>query len=372
MDAFVTTHSSLGVDGIVNGPLTMGYYDRDDLPFHYALADAFTICDKYFCSVLGPTHPNRLMSISGTIDPGGTHGGPVLTTKNASDALFSADWTTVPELLEDAGVSWKTYTTPGEGFYPPNPDAGFGDAILPYFAQYRNPRSTLYKKAFLPTYPGDFTHDVRTAKLPSVSWIISPNGYDEHPPTPPNYGAWFINRVLRTLAANEEVWSKTVVFLTYDENGGYFDHVAPPVAPAGTLGEYVSKRPLPSSAQRIAGPIGLGYRVPMLVLSPFSRGGNVNSTVLDHTSQIRFLEERFGIRAPGISSWRRATVGDLTTTLNTSHANTGTFLLPSTLKYRANALTTQGCTPGDLSETSVTQPAYPLPASQTMPVQEVS
>ena len=370
MDAFVTTHTRASVDGPVYGPETMGYYDRSDLPYHYALADAFTICDHYHCSVLGPTHPNRLMALTGTIDPGGTHGGPVLTTKSAREALFSVNWTTVPELLEDAAISWKTYTTPGEGFYAPNPDAGFGDAILPYFAQYKNPRSSLYKKAFLPSYPRDFDHDVRTGRLPSVSWIISPDGYDEHPPTPPNNGAWFIDRVLQSLVANEAVWSKTVVFITYDENGGFFDHVAPPVAPVGTLGEYVSKRPLPIEAGGIAGPIGLGFRVPMLVVSPFSRGGYLSSDTFDHTSQIRFLEQRFGIHAPGISAWRRSIVGDLTNTLRAGPANLSRFIVPSTTSMRTNALGVQGCTLGDVRETSTNQPPYPLGGVQTMPVQE--
>ncbi len=371
MDAFVSTHTRASVDGSVNCLLTMGYYDRSDLPFHYALADAFTVCDQYHCSVLGPTHPNRLMSISGTIDPGGAHGGPILTTQSAAHALFSVNWTTVPELLEDAGVSWKTYTSPGQGFYPPNPDAGFGDAILAYFAQYKNPRSPLYKKAFLPSFPGDFAHDVRTGRLPSVSWIISPDGYDEHPPTPPNNGAWFINRVLETLVSNKAVWAKTVVFITYDENGGFFDHVAPPVAPPGTRGEYVSTTPLPPSAGGIAGPIGLGYRVPMLVVSPFSRGGYVSSEVFDHTSQIRFLEERFNIRASGISAWRRSTVGDLTGTLRIASRNLSPFPLPSTRSFRTSALGVQGCTPSDLNETRVNQPPYPMASVQTMPTQEI-
>lgn len=370
MDNFVAQHTLPQVDGPVNGRLTMGYYRRADLPYHYALADAFTLCDRYHCSILGPTHPNRLMSISGTIDPAGVNGGPVLTTENPAQALFSVNWTTAPELLEDAGVSWKTYTPPGEGFYPPNPAVGFGNAILPFFTQYQSPRSTLYQKAFLPTFPGDFAHDIRTGTLPKVSWIVSPNGFDEHPPSAPSYGAWFINRVLQTLMTNRKVWSKTVVFITYDENGGFFDHVAPPVAPPGTPGEYVSTSPLPAAAAGTAGPLGLGYRVPMLVVSPFSRGGFVSSDILDHTSQIRFLERRFGINASAISSWRRATVGDLTRTLRLGRANMSPPQLPLTTSYRARALSVQGCTPGDLNDTTSDQPAYPMADTQTMPGQE--
>ena len=275
----------------------MGYHTRADLPFHYALADAFTLCDGYHCSIMGPTHPNRLMAMSGTIDPGGGHGGPVLITNPSPDARFSVNWTTVPELLEDAGVSWKTYTPPGAAYRIDNPELMLvSDAILPYFSQYSSPSSTLYQKAFVPTFPDEFAHDVRSGTLPSVSWIIPPLGYDEHPPSPPSLGAWFIDQVLQTLISNADTWSKTVLFIMYDENDGFFDHVPPPVAPEGTPGEYVTVDPLPATANGVAGPLGLGFRVPMLVVSPFSRGGYVTSEVFDHTSQVRFLEERFGIQ----------------------------------------------------------------------------
>ena len=370
MDAFLTTHASSLLDGPGPGPETMGYYTRADLPFHYALADAFTICDRYHSSIIGPTHPNRLMSLSGTIDPAGLHGGPILTTEIASEALFSVNWETVPELLEDAGISWKTYTTPGQGFIPSDPDSGLGDAVLPYFAQYQRPSSALYQKAFLPTYPAGFSHDVKTGQLPKVSWIVSPNADDEHPPGPPGYGAWFLNNVLKILISNKKVWSKTVLFISYDENDGFFDHVAPPVAPPGTPGEYLSVTPLPSKAQGVIGPLGLGFRVPMLVVSPFSRGGYVSSDVFDHTSQIRFLEQRFGIRANNISAWRRSTVGDLTTTLHLKTPNVRTPSLPATSLYRVTALGPEGCTPADVNKTSTAQGSYPLPATQAMPTQE--
>ena len=369
MDSFVSTHTWPSLDGPEVGLLTMGYYKRADLPYHYALADNFTLCDAYFASVLGPTHPNRVMSLAGSIDPAGLHGGPVLVTSTSPDVLYRLQLTTVPELLQDKGVSWKTYTTPGQGFIPSSPDLGFGDSTLQLFAAYRNPASPLFRKAFLPTYPADFVRDVKTGRLPRVSWIISPNGYDEHSPAPPAYGAWFIDQVLRTLFANPKVWAKTVVFITYDEGGGFFDHVAPPVAPPGTTDEFISASPLPGAAQGVAGPVGLGFRVPMLVVSPFSRGGRIVSDVFDHTSQIRFLETRFGIRSPNISSWRRQTVGDLTSTLRPGRAVMTAPRLPSTRAYRARALTVLGCTPGDVNETALNQPAVPQPATQSMPVQ---
>ena len=370
MDAFVTTHTSARNDGSVNGLLTMGYYTRRDLPYYYALADAFTTCDQYFCSVLGPTHPNRLMAISGTIDPEGTRGGPVLTTSSSPDIVFSARWPSVPELLEDAGITWKTYTTPGQGFLPNAPELGFGDAILQYFAAYRRPTSPLFQRAFLPTYPTDFAHDVRAGTLPKVSWIVPPNGYDEHPPAPPAYGEWLTNEILSTLASNPAVWSKTVVFLTYDENGGFFDHVPPPTAPLGTPGEYVTQRPLPPAAHGDAGPIGLGFRVPMLVVSPFSRGGYLSTGVYDHTSLIRFLETRFGIHCTEISPWRRRTVGDLASTLVPSRENVSLPRLPSTSHLRALVRAREGCTQGDIGEANTSIAPYPMPDVQIMPRQE--
>jgi phospholipase C len=105
MDAFVSTHTSSSYEG-ANGTMTMGYYTREDLPFYYALADAFTLCDGYHCSILGPTHPNRLMANSGTIDPAGTSGGPVTDTNETPDTLWQCTWPTMQEVLQDAGVSW--------------------------------------------------------------------------------------------------------------------------------------------------------------------------------------------------------------------------------------------------------------------------
>ena len=368
MDAFVSVHADAAVDGPSRGLLTMGYYDRADLPFHYALADAYTLCDGYHCSILGPTHPNRLMSLSGTIDPSGRHGGPVITTNLGADALFSVEWTTVPELLEERGVSWKVYSPPGGAYVPGQPQLGMGNAVLPYFRQYRSPRSPLYQKAFLPTFPNDFKHDVARGTLPHVSWIITPNGYDEHPPAPPAYGAWFLNEVLDVLTSNRAVWGRSALFVTYDENDGFFDHVAPPTPPPQTPGEYLSTSVLPASAGGIVGPLGLGFRVPMLVVSPFSRGGRIDSGTYDHTSQLRLLEERFGIRVDAISRWRRSTMGDLTSTL-AGAPQLRVPGLPSTRDVRHQALVLQGCTLADVNETGPGS-LYPLPAVQEMPVPE--
>jgi len=371
MDSFALVHTDPANEGPSQGTLTMGYYTRADLPYYYALADAFTLCDGYHCSVMGPTHPNRLMQMSGTLDPAGMAGGPVIETNQSPSALFSVHWDTMPEVLEDAGISWKYYN-PAGSLYSIESMRSVGlttDSVLPYFSQYENPASPLYQKAFLPTFPADFAADVRSGTLPQVSWISTPVGYDEHPPAPSFLGEWFTSQVLGALVANPAVWSKTVLFHMYDENDGFFDHVAPPVAPPGTAGEYLTVQPLPQNASGIAGPVGLGFRVPMLVISPFSRGGHIASETFDHTSQLRFLEERFGVRAPNISPWRRATVGNLVSTVQTDTSDVEMPDLPPT-RDDPSYLAAKGCTQLDLVEVATNQPPYPLPAVQRMPSQE--
>jgi phospholipase C len=349
----------------------MSYYTRADLPFYYALADAFTIGDAYHCSVLGPTHPNRLMQMSGTIDPAGRAGGPVLVTSQSPDVLFSLRWPTMPEVLEDAGVSWKYYGPPG-ALYSVETMHVLGityDTVLPMFAAYQDPSSTLYQRAFEQHYPDDFETDLEQDALPQVSWIATPIGYDEHPPAPPFLGEWFTSQLLARLVRHPRIWAKTVLFVMYDENDGFFDHVAPPSPPPGTANEYVTVQPLPSAAEGVAGPVGLGFRVPLLVVSPFSRGGYVCSDVADHTSQLRFLEERFGVRAPNISAWRRRTVGDLTGTLRPGPPDPSVPKLPATTDDPA-AIAAKGCSELDLLEVADDQPAYPQAPVQSMPRQE--
>jgi phospholipase C len=156
----------------------------------------------------------------------------------------------------------------------------------------------------------------------------------------------------------------------YDENDGFFDHVPPPTAPHGTVGEYLKTPTLPAAANGIVGPVGMGFRVPMLVISPFSRGGHVASDVFDHTSQLRFLEERFGVRAPNLTAWRRATAGDLTATLHMGHADHSTPALPSTANDTKATVLAEGCSEVNLVELSTGLPAYPVPSDQVMPRQE--
>jgi phospholipase C len=389
MDSWVKVHTSPKHEG-PHGALTMGHFEREDLPFYYALADHFTLCDRYHCSILGPTHPNRLMANTGTIDPAGKHGGPVVHTNFSADTVWNCTWSTMQEVLEDAGVSWKVYSpsnvgvsgkyaalknypTWSPGFYNPitNPEVmGTTDHVLPYFTAFRNPKSALYKKAFQQTFPNDFVADVKSGKLPHVTWIIPPLGFDEHPSSSSMNGMYFTSLVLDALTSNKEVWSKTAFFLMYDENDGFFDHVAPPTAPRGTKGEYLTNKTFPvgeptPDTLNISGPLGLGVRVPMLVVSPFSRGGHIASEVFDHTSQLKLVGKRFGVEVPNVSAWRRRTVGDLTSTLFHGKPDTGFPRLPHT----AVLLPATGpCAAGN-QETESGGAGPSVPTKQRMPKQ---
>ena len=392
MDSWVKVHTSKEWEG-EHGAMTMGYYERADLAFYYALADHFTLCDAYHCSILGPTHPNRLMANSGTIDPAGTHGGPVTDTNITPDILWNCSWTTMQEVLQDAGVSWKVYNPNNLGlggtkyaslskypswdpvFYDPvlNPEVFLiSDHVLPYFPVFRNPLSVFYEKGFKQTFPADFARDVANGTLPSVSWLIPAIGFDEHPAVAPVNGMYFTSLVLDALMSNPDVWSKTALFLMYDENDGWFDHVPPPVAPPGTPGEYLTAPPPAVGDPHpgtlgIKGPLGLGVRVPMLVISPFSRGGQIVSDLFDHTSQLKLVSERFGVELPNVSAWRRGLVGDLTSTLFNSPTDAFVPPLPIPVPDTPNS---GPCATLDQDTEGVLGGAAPsIPTVQTMPRQ---
>jgi phospholipase C len=360
MDSFMTAH--LAGDGDTNGPVTMGYFTRTELAFYYALANAFTICDGYFCSVLGPTDPNRIMSLSASIDPNGTGGGPVVETFTDRISEYNTlSWQTMPEALLAAGVSWKVYNDP-LGLLALSP--------LPYFKAYNDPLSVtgleLIANALTPTYPASFVADVTAGTLPSVSWIMSPLAECEHPAAPPEYGEYLVQEVLNTLVSNPDVWAKTVLFIVYDENGGFFDHVPPVTAPAGTADEYLTV--LPAAADGIAGPIGLGFRTPCLVVSPFSRGGYLCSDTFDHTSLLRFIETRWGVSVPNLSAWRRGATGDLTSSLDLVHKpNTHVPSFPPT--SLGDVKVAEQAVLNALAGTEDVGIPYPLPKKNSMPVQ---
>ncbi len=287
MDGFVTTHR---VHQNASAPYVMGYYQRADIPFHYALAELFTVCDAYHCSVLGPTWPNRMLWMTGTLDPDGANGGPITSNIPVRGGYR---WTTYAERLERAGVSWKVYQQPDN----------YGLNVLELFHAFQvaEPGSPLHERGMLRGAPDAFERDALAGRLPAVSWIIPTSKECEHPNFLPAAGAAFIARKLAAVAANPELWAHTVFILAYDENDGLFDHVPPPTAPPGTPGEYVDGEP-----------VGAGFRVPCIVISPWTAGAWVCSERFDHTSVLRFLEKWTGVREPNISAWRRETFGDLT------------------------------------------------------------
>ena len=422
-------------------PLTMGYFTREDLPFYYAMADAFTVCDHNFCSSLTGTTPNRLYLWSGTIREKPSIESKANVRNSDVDYDDLAHWTTFPERLEDNGISWRIYQNElsiSMGFNGEQDAwlANFTDNPIEWFSQYNVRFSTgyqrflakqvvelpkeiaaleqklqtlppsgketetaqktlkqkkdeleiakkdrelwskenfeklsqraknLHQKAFttnindshyheLATHryedgsveremsvpKGDTLHqfreDVNTGKMPTVSWIVAPENFSDHPGAP-WYGAWYISEVMDILTKNPEVWKKTIFIVTYDENDGYFDHVPPFVAPKPDLSDGLVSKGIDPSVEHVTmeqerkrkeysaqspgrdGAIGLGYRVPMLIASPWSRGGFVNSQVFDHTSVLQFMEHflshktKKDIKETNISAWRRTVCGDLT------------------------------------------------------------
>ncbi|WP_460761249.1 phosphocholine-specific phospholipase C [Niabella terrae] len=426
-----------GYKGFEDQPMTLGYYTREDIPFNYALADAFTVCDQHFCSSLTGTTPNRLYFWSGTLRKDGLAKNPALVRNSESDYGDESEWKTLPELLEEEAISWKVYQNElslpsgladeAEAWL-----GNFTDNPLEWFRQYKVRRSEKYRDYLIKALPGlaislrqleekmaalsddgalkkeveglrrrrdyyqreldrsrnelaepqsaqaqaihnrafvtndfdpdyhrleemefedqgkkkkmklpasdvlaAFRRDVKSGQLPAVSWLVAPQYFSDHP-SAPWFGAWYLSEVLDILTHNEEVWKKTIFILTYDENDGYFDHVPPFVAPdyrnpeSGAVSasikdianeyvtledETVQKKVSASSARQ--GPIGLGYRVPFIVASPWTRGGYVNSQVFDHTSVVQFIEQFVSrkkgrrIQTPFISDWRRAVCGDL-------------------------------------------------------------
>jgi phospholipase C len=342
------------------GTTTMAHLVRSDIPYHYALADAFTICDAYHCSLLGPTDPNRYYMWTGWVGNDGSGGGPVI-----DNAELGYGWSTYPELLQNGGITWKVYQDIGDGLTAAGSwgftsDAyigNYGDNSLLYFHQYQNAPTgsplangakTGTNIAVSGTLFEQFRQDVCSGNLPQVSWIVAPEAYTEHPNWPANYGAWYISQMLDILTEVPDVWSKTVFIVTFDENDGFFDHMPPitaPVSPTNGISTVDTTNELFQGASSYptsefpVGPYGMGIRVPMLVVSPWSKGGWVNSQVFDHSSLIRFIEARFADEYPGIienniTPWRRAVAGDLTSAFNFQNPNHRRTHLPSTIAYQ--------------------------------------
>lgn len=323
------------------GDHCMWYYTPDHMPWMYSLAAQYTVCDMNFCSLHGPTIPNRYYLMSGTA------GGE---TSNAGQNNYTRTWLTVPEQLEQAGINWRVYSD--------NSGNGVGRSLQSGFIGEYGCNVTNSFKAFDPriaseadlapgtgkiwkansfVYSGATTPDDDSEEnlnavlrdliaacepdaehpLPEVSWVVMPAAWSEHPNFDTVHGERYMNKVLRTLQSNPDIWNHTLVIITYDENDGKFDHVLPPRPEPGTAGEFSG-----------ATPYGFGPRVPMLLVSPWTRGGHVASEVFDHTSVVRFLEtwaESMGkpFTCPNITAWRRSIAGDLTSALDFAHPRPG-------------------------------------------------
>jgi phospholipase C len=327
------------------GAETMCYYNRGDLPYYYALADAYTVCDDYHCSVRASTDPNRVSLMTGMVDPTGMGaatingttypGGPLID--NTEPAVgWGPGWVTYPELLQKAGVSWRVYQQTDN----------YDDNALAWFAVYKQATAgnPLHDNGnvFSANVVTQFQNDVTSNALPAVSWIIGPTAQTEHPPYSTQSGEALTKQFLDALASNPTVYSNTVFILCFDENDGFYDHGLPITPPTGTANEYVNGLS-----------IGLGIRVPCVIVSPWTRGGHVCSQVFDHTSILRFLETWTGVREPNISAWRRSVCGDLTTAFDFTHPVYDYPTLPATTPVNCGS----GSTPA-------------VPSPQVVPVQE--
>jgi phospholipase C len=407
----------------VKTPLSMGYYEQAEVPFQRALADAFTLCDHYHAGMLTGTIANRLFYYTGTNGPNGrdpsTNARVNVAVMNnqyngGNDIGPSTEgwtWTTYADRLQKAGVTWKVYQSLIDNFGC-NEMMGFRHwraeiekmpaSRRPVYVaktditQAQNLAGPIYDpvtddalsplaKGFANTMPQGFLEtfraDIAAGTLPEVSWIMPPSVYSEHPgPSSPIQGGWYVQAVLDALTANPDVWSKTVLLVNYDENDGFFDHLPPPSAPShnadGTLAggttlpdnemavEYHNYTPATSAQPAEDGrPYGPGPRVPMWVVSPWSRGGWVNSQVFDHTSTLMFLEKRFGVKEPQISQYRRAVCGDLTSAFNFENPNNEP--LP-TLAGRSTKDQVDAMTASQASAPKIVPPTTPLlPAQAT-------
>jgi phospholipase C len=359
-----------------NTTVSMGHLRESDLPFHWALANAFTVCDAYHTSIHTGTFTNRMFHWSGT------NGANVVNQACVTNANWgglgpSADglsWTTYPERLQAAGVRWKVYNRPGNNSNNNqlvafaayravdeqlrsvgSPNVAYSPAIEAMSPLYKGIGNTMPDGGYLQAV----ADDIAAGTLPQVSWIVAPGAYSEHPSmSVPGQGAWYIQTLLDMLTANPEVWSKTVLIVNFDENDCFFDHVPPPSPPwRNADGSYEGQSTVDISNEYYTMPappgdtskrtpdgrsFGASSRLPMLVISPWSVGGWVNSQVFDHTSTLRFLEQRFGVRETNISPWRRAVFGDLMSCFDFRNPNSAKpALTTAPTKAQADATYTQ-------------------------------
>ncbi|MBS2534941.1 DUF756 domain-containing protein [Catenulispora sp. NF23] len=351
-----------------NGTSCMNYHSSAYMGFYHSVAAQYTIADQNFCSEFGPTDPNRKYLWSGTANS---------ETGNTDESNYSRPWVTVAEQLQQVGIDWRLYSdNSGDGRqgYVSSWIGDYGDNELKYFKGFEpaglstndpklRPGTGLIWRGNATYYAGSTTpdddsdtnldavlknlHDAcqpgAEHPLPAVSWIVAPYGWSEHPGADTMHGERYVKKVLDILQGNPDIWNHTLFILNYDENDGKFDHVLPPWPEPGTPREYAGDYPL-----------GFGARVPMLLVSPWTRGGHVATEVFDHTSTIRFLEvwaKSLGkpFTCPNISDWRRSIAGDLTSAIDFTHPQPGPAAFPNPLAEQPVSITADHMTPRALS-----------------------
>lgn len=323
---------------LANTPWSWGYYKRADLPLHFALAEGWTVGDMYQESVIASTNPNRVSWVSGSINAPGSPQRQGTSPASSTDAMggmtidnnetpgceapglncYPLRWTTAPELYEAAGVSWQVYQ-----------DAdNFDDNPLAWFQQFQDSPngSALSDRGMAYVGLDRFYADAAAGTLPMVSYVIGPAELSEHPPYSPRDGAWLQQQVVNAVTRSPR-YDATVLIVSYDETGGFGDHVTPYHAPEGTAAEWVRDPYDEAGGHVYTGP---GFRLPFYIISPWTRGANVFTERADHTSQIQFIEA--WLRALGyentttmtdqIPAWRREHMSDLVAAFDFAHPDT--------------------------------------------------
>ncbi len=262
---------------------TMGYYDGSDLPNYWSYARQFTLVDHYFSSLLGPSLPNHLFTVAGQA------GGLVNNQMRPPEGGF--EFENMGALLQGARITWKYY----DG--KQNPQAYSLWNPLPGFTDFEQSPELMSHLVALSQY----FRDLREGSLPAVSWIV-PNGAEsEHPPSNIQLGMWYATCLINALM-NSGYWQSTALVLTWDDYGGFFDHVAPP---------------------RVDD-VGYGPRVPAILISPYVKAGAVDKSVYDLTSWLKFIEDRFDIKS---MTERDAKAADVGQNLNLTQKPLAPFLI---------------------------------------------
>ncbi|KAJ9156129.1 Non-hemolytic phospholipase c [Pleurostoma richardsiae] len=322
---WIPTHQSLN-GGLndkwaqISTPQSWGYFKRQDIPYHFQLAESYTVGDAYHAAITSNTDPNRWFWQSGTINvPGGKTalgaGGVVLDDNQSNGCVgtnldcLPLQWPAFAQYLDEAGVDWRSYQNSW--------DWATNNGLF-YFKAFQDAakNSSLYERGL--AFDGDngldaFKAAAANGTLPEVAWVFPPGSLQEHPPQTPKDGSWFINQVVSSII-NGPNYKETVFILNYDEAGGWGDAVPPLISPEGTPGEWFED-PYGELGYTYSGP---GIRIPLVIVSPFTRGGHVFTERGDHASILLFLEQYLAAKGYSnltveaqMSDWRREHMSDL-------------------------------------------------------------